>query len=65
MPRIRKVKHLLTPSELAQLTQELLQDALDREQQRLGRKLTQPEAEALVLKDFEPVLIHWQPHTIH
>ena len=65
MPRIIKDKHVLTPPELAQLTHELLQDALDREQERWGRRLTHREAETLVLKDFEPVLIHWRPRTIH
>ncbi len=65
MPRIRKIKRFLSASELAQLTQALLQDAVEREEQRIGRKLTCREAEALVLKDFEPVLIHWQPHTLH
>ena len=65
MPRIIKDKHLLTPPELAQLTRELLQDAMDCEERRLGRRLTQREAETLVLKDFEPVLMHWRSHTIH
>ena len=65
MPRINRAKRLLSPTQLALLTQALLQDALEREEKRVGRKLTQREAEALVLKDFEPVLIHWQPHTLH
>ena len=65
MSRITKGKHLLTPPRLARLTRELLEDALDREEKRLGRRLTRQEAEALVLKDFEPVLFHWQPRTIH
>lgn len=63
MPRIKKIKRLFSRTKLAQLTQALLQDALDREERRVGRKLTSREAETLVLKDFEPVLIHWQPHT--
>jgi hypothetical protein len=64
MRHITGTKRLLTPSELQQLTRELLQDALDREERRLGRRLTVHEAEAVLLKDFEPVLL-WHAHTIH
>lgn len=62
--RITGAKRLLTRAELQQLTRELVQDALDREERRLGRRLTVREAEAVVLKDFEPVLL-WHAHTIH
>ena len=64
MRRITGTKRLLTQSELERLTRELLQDALDREERRLGRRLTEHEAETVVLKDFEPVLL-WHAHTIH
>lgn len=64
MRRITGAKRLLTRAELQQLIRELLQDALDREERRLGRRLTVREAEAVVLKDFEPVLL-WHAHTIH
>ena len=58
-------KALLDRAKANELADDLLRTAVHREEERLGRRLSRQEIDALELRTFEPILVWRAPRRLH